>query len=117
LPDTLIGALLGTLAAEYLPARQALAQAAGRPNDPHRLEIFEALFAALNGSSLPETTDPASSGVARENFEFFEARFPNYIEGTTFTVEESDEILFHSQMVEDRSEDSHYVFGTFHAAA
>jgi hypothetical protein len=115
--DTLIGALLGTQAAKHLTARQALARAAGRPYDPHRLEIFEALFTALNSSSLPDLADPASSGVARENFAFFEAYFSNYIEGTTFTVEEAEEIVFHGQIVENRSEDSHDVLGTFNAAA
>jgi hypothetical protein len=115
--DTLIGALLGTQAAKHLTARQALARAAGRPYDPHRLEIFEALFTELNRSSLPEIADPASSGVARENFAFFEAYFSNYIEGTTFTVEEAEKIVFHGQIVENRSEDSHDVLGTFNAAA
>jgi Fic/DOC family len=115
--DTLIGALLGTQAAKHLTARQALARAAGRPYDPHRLEIFEALFTELNRSSLTEIPDPASSGVARENFAFFEAYFSNYIEGTTFTVEEAEDIIFHGQIVENRSEDSHDVLGTFNAAA
>jgi len=115
--DTLIGALLGTQAATQLTARQALARAAGRPYDPHRLEIFEALFTELNRSSLPELPDPASSGAARENFAFFEAYFSNYIEGTTFTVEEAEDIVFHGQIVENRSEDSHDVLGTFNAAA
>jgi hypothetical protein len=115
--DTLIGALLGTQAAKHLTARQALARAAGRPYDPHRLEIFEALFTELNRSTLPKFPDPASTGVARENFAFFEAYFSNYIEGTTFTVEEAEEIIFHGQIVENRSEDSHDVLGTFNAAA
>jgi hypothetical protein len=43
--------------------------------------------------------------------------FSNYIEGTTFTVEEAEEIVFHGQMVENRSEDSHDVLGTLNAAA
>jgi hypothetical protein len=115
--DTLIAALLGTQAAKHLTARQALARAAGRPYDPHRVEIFEALFTELNRSSLTEFTDSAPSGVARENFAFFEAYFSNYIEGTTFTVEEAEEIVFHGQIVENRSEDSHDVLGTFNAAA
>jgi len=115
--DTLIGALLGSHAAKHLTARQALARAAGRPYDPQRIEVFEALFAELNRSSLVEVTDPAQSGVARENFAFFEAYFSNYIEGTTFTVEEAENIVFHGQIVENRSEDSHDVLGTFNAAA
>ena len=115
--DTLIGALLGSQTAMHLTARQALARAAGRPYDPQRLEIFEALFAELNRSSFMEITDPAPSGVACENFAFFEAYFSNYIEGTTFTVEEAEGIVFHGQIVENRSENSHDILGTFNAAA
>jgi Fic family protein len=66
---------------------------------------------------LTEPADPAPSGVARENFAFFEAYFSNYIEGTTFTVEEAEGIVFHGQIVENRSEDSHDILGTFNAAA
>jgi hypothetical protein len=114
--DTLIGALLGTQAAKHLTARQALARAAGRPYDPYRLEIFDALFGELNRNPLPEISDNAASGVSRENFAFFEAYFSNYIEGTTFTVEEAEEIVFHGQIIASRSEDSHDVLGTFNAA-
>lgn len=115
--DTLIGALLGTQAVKHLTARQALARAAGRPYDPHRLEIFDALFSELNRAALPELADPAPQGAARENFAFFEAYFSNYIEGTTFTVEEAENIVFRGQIIESRSEDSHDVLGTFNAAA
>ena len=40
----------------------------------------------------------------------------NYIEGTTFTVEEAEEIVFRGHIIENRSEDSHDVLGTFNAA-
>lgn len=115
--DVLIGALLGSHSAKHLTARQALARAAGLPYDPQRLEIFEALFTELNSSTLVEIADPASSGVARETFAFFEAYFSNYIEGTTFTVEEAEDIVFHGQIIENRDKDSHDVLGTFNAAA
>jgi hypothetical protein len=114
--DGLIGALQGTQGARKLTARQALARAAGRPYDPVRLEIFDALFAALNLSTLADLADPASSGNARENFAFFEAYFSNYIEGTTFTVEEAESIVFRGQIIENRSADSHDMLGTFNAA-
>jgi hypothetical protein len=114
--DALIGALLGTHAAKHLTARQALARAAGRPYDPHRLDIFDALFTELNRSSLAEVSDAAPSGIARENFAFFEAYFSNYIEGTTFTVEEAESIVFDGQIIENRNEDSHDILGTFNAA-
>lgn len=114
--DTLIGALLGTHQAKYLTAKQALARAGGRPYDPARLEIFDALFAALNAAALADIPDPAGTGVARENFAFFESYFSNYIEGTTFTVEEAEDIVFHGHIIESRSEDSHDILGTFNAA-
>lgn len=114
--EGLIGALLGTQEARKLTARQALARAAGRPYDPLRLELFDALFATLNASALPDILDPAPTGIARENFSFFEAYFSNYIEGTTFTVEEAEDIVFHGRIIENRSEDSHDVLGTFNAA-
>jgi hypothetical protein len=112
----LIGALLGTQQAKKLTAKQALARATGRPYDPSRLEIFDALFARLNDGALPDVPDPASKGIARENFGFFEAYFSNYIEGTTFTVDEAENIVFHGQIIENRSEDSHDILGTFNAA-
>jgi hypothetical protein len=114
--DTLIGALLGTQAAKHLTARQAVARAAGRPYDPQRLEMFDALFSELNRYPSAETADPAPTGTARENFAFFEAYFSNYIEGTTFTVEEAEDIVFRGRIIENRSEDSHDVLGTFNAA-
>ena len=114
--DELIGALLGTHAARHLTAKQALARAAGRPYDPHRLEIFDALHSELNRSTLEEIEDPAPTGTARENFAFFEAYFSNYIEGTTFTVEEAEDIVFHGRIIENRNEDSHDILGTFTAA-
>src|SRR5450755_3401884 len=46
--NSLIGALLGTHEAKILTAKQALARVAGRPYDPHLLEIFDSLFTALN---------------------------------------------------------------------
>jgi len=112
----LIGALLGTHEAKILTAKQALARAAGRPYDPQRLEIFDSLFVALNQASLENIEDPAPAGVAREDFAFFEAYFSNYIEGTTFDVEEAEAIIFEGKIIENRNEDSHDILGTFQAA-
>jgi hypothetical protein len=114
--DQLIGALLGTHEERILTAKQALARAAGRPYDPHRLEIFDSLFTALNQAALEDIEDPAPSGAARENFAFFESYFSNYIEGTTFEVEEAESIIFEGKIIENRSADSHDILGTFRAA-
>jgi len=114
--DRIVGALLGTQEARHLKARQARARAAGRPYDPVRLELFDALFAALNRDPLPDVADPATTPSARENFAFFESYFSNYIEGTTFTVEEAEDIVFRGQIIPGRSEDTHDILGTFTAA-
>jgi hypothetical protein len=114
--NSLIGALLGTHEAKILTAKQAIARAAGRPYDPHRLEIFDALFTALNQAALETIDDPAPNGIAREDFAFFEAYFSNYIEGTTFEVDEAESIIFEGKIIENRNEDSHDILGTFHAA-
>ena len=114
--DGLIGALLGTQEVRKLTARQALARAAGRPYDPARIEIFDALLAVLNANTFTDIPDPAPLARARENFAFFEAYFSNYIEGTTFTVEEAENIVFRGEIIESRSADAHDVLGTFNAA-
>ncbi|HEX6018628.1 MAG TPA: Fic family protein [Burkholderiaceae bacterium] len=114
--DGIVGALLGTRVARKLTARQALARATGRPYDAARVELFDSLFAALNREVFPAVPDPAPTGTARENFAFFESYFSNYIEGTTFTVDEAERIVFDGQIIENRSEDSHDVLGTFAAA-
>jgi Fic/DOC family len=114
--NNLIGALLGTHEAKILTAKQALARAAGRPCDPHRLEIFDALFTALNQAAFESIQDPAAAGVAREDFAFFESYFSNFIEGTTFEVDEAESIIFEGKIIENRNEDSHDILGTFHAA-
>jgi Fic/DOC family len=114
--EGIAGALLGTHATRSLTARQALARAAGRPYDPNRVELFDALFSALNREVFAAVADPAHAGAARENFAFFEAYFSNYIEGTTFTVAEAESIVFDGRIIDNRSADSHDILGTFAAA-
>lgn len=104
--DSIVGALLGTHESRKLSSRQALARAAGRPYDSGRLEIFDTLFAALHREVFAIVADPAPTGAARENFAFFEAYFSNFIEGTTFTVDEAERIVFEGQIIENRSADS-----------
>lgn len=113
--DEIAGALLATHDAKVLHAKSALARAAGRPYDPERLSVFDALFEALHASVFAHVDDPAPRGRAMENFAFFEAYFSNFIEGTEFTIEEAEEIVFRGKIVEQRREDSHDVKGTFQA--
>lgn len=114
--NKLIGALLGTHQAQVLRSRQALARASGKPYDPDRLVLFDALFAHLNAAVLPDIADPAPTGEPMETFAFFESYFSNYIEGTTFEIEEAERIIFQRVIIPNRSEDSHDVLGTFQVA-
>ncbi|KAG0029975.1 hypothetical protein BGZ81_003221 [Podila clonocystis] len=114
--EGIIGAMLGTHEQKKLKSQLALARAAGRPYDPDRLDLFEALHAQLSAEVFAPIPDPASSGSAMENFAFFEAYFSNYIEGTTFEVEEAEKIIFEGTIILNRSEDSHDILGTFQAA-
>ena len=73
--DGIVAALLGTHTARKLSARQSLARVAGRPYDPDRLELFDALFSVLNREvfaaitdqpqpALPASTSPFSSLIS-----------------------------------------------------
>ncbi len=112
--NRIVSALMQTGGARRLSAVDALARAAGKPYDPDRLVIFDTLFAALR-QSFPHIPDPTTPGLSSINFAFFESYFSNYIEGTTFTVEEASEIIFEGRMIEKRPEDSHDVLGTYQA--
>jgi hypothetical protein len=114
--DAIIGALLGSHEKKRLVSKQALARASGKPFDPERIDLFDALVASLKDEVFPHPADPAESGAPLEYFAFFEAYFSNFIEGTTFQVEEAERIIFQGAIVENRPEDSHDILGTFHAA-
>jgi len=112
--NIIVSALMQTGKARSLRSADALARAAGKPYDPDRIELFDTLFSALRkpAALLGEVANTATSVF---NFAFFEAYFSNYIEGTTFTVEEATEIIFDGKLIAQRNEDSHDVLGTFKA--
>lgn len=114
--DGLIGALLGTHPSNNLNSAQALARAQGLPYDAKRLELFGRATAQLRGFPFADIQEPARRGSARDMFAFVEAYFSNYIEGTTFTLEEAQQIVFQGKLIAQRNEDSHDVKGTFEAA-
>jgi len=114
--DKLIGALLGTRETR-LQSSPARARHAGRPYDPQRLPLFEALHAELRG--MPPVIRPAlaRSPEQRAVFAFYEAYFSNFIEGTEFPVDEAAEIVFEGRIPANRPEDAHDVLGTYRLAA
>lgn len=110
--DALIGALLGTREAE-LSAPAALARRRGRPYDPDRLTLFQALHAALRAHPPLTRLAPDRRPEATATLAFFEAYFSNFIEGTEFTVDEAADIVFRGVIPNERPEDAHDVLGTW----
>jgi hypothetical protein len=110
--NNLIGALLGTRKAE-IKSTVGKARAAGSPFDPERIKLFEILFSALRETIPTARPAPPRTGTANANLSFFEAYFSNFIEGTEFTVEEAEEIVFHGIIPQERPDDAHDILSTY----
>jgi fido (protein-threonine AMPylation protein) len=107
--SALIGALLGTREAP-LASRLGRAARAGESSDEQRLALFDVLFASLH--EYVAVDRPAPERISA-TFSFYEAYFSNFIEGTEFTVEEAQEIVFAGAMPADRPRDAHDILDTF----
>lgn len=111
--DTLIGSLLGTRTAQ-LTSGVGRARAAGEPFDAACQARLQALFAELHGRPLPRIVERFDAPAHVRNKAFFEAYFSNYIEGTTFEIEEAERIVFDQQIPARRPKDGHDIAATFH---
>jgi hypothetical protein len=109
--DSLIGTLLGTRAG-HVTSAVARARAAGEPFDARCLERLQVLFGELR-SPLPVVVDSFAAPDHVKNKAFFEAYFSNYIEGTTFQIDEAEEIIFDNKVPANRPKDAHDIAGTF----
>lgn len=107
--DALIGAVLGTTDAA-LSTGAARAHSRGLGFDPRRLALFEALQSRLLQVHLPERPEQPDSLPA---LSFIEAYFSNWIEGTVFSLDEAERIVFRGAVPEGRTEDAHDVLGTY----
>jgi len=110
--NELIATLLGTRDTDVKSA-VGKARAAGQPFDPERVRLFEALFAALRETIPTDRSAPKRTGEANANLSFFEAYFSNFIEGTEFSVEEAEDIVFNGVIPQERPDDAHDVLGTY----
>lgn len=108
----LIGSLLGTREGG-LQSALGKARLAGKPFDPDRIELFEILFGALRETVPVSRPVGERSTEENANLSFFEAYFSNFIEGTEFTVEEAEEIVFGGVIPQERPADAHDILGTY----
>lgn len=105
----LVSAILSTHPMEgILQTETGIAQAKGVPFDQSRLERFQAFAEYLRGLPLTKNDYTYSSSSWR-NLSFFESYFSNYIEGTEFTIEEAEKIVFEKETIAGRHADSHDV--------
>lgn len=108
-----IGAILSTKPSKILKSPVAVAQSFGEPYDPNRLKLFEKLVGALKILSFKKYDDNATNEEEFRTFAFFESYFSNYIEGTTFEIDEAVDIIYKNQIIVNRSGDTHDIKGTF----
>lgn len=107
--NKVVSAILSTHPSKgILQTEIGIAQAKGEPFDQVRLECFQAFAKYLN--NLPLTKNVYTySGSSWRNLSFFESYFSNYIEGTEFTIEEAEKIVFEKETINGRHADSHDV--------
>ena len=110
--DGMIGALQGTRSVA-LKSGVARARALGEPFDPACLERLQLLFGELRSRPVADVADSVQTPDHVTNKAFFEAYFSNYIEGTTFEIEEAEAIIFDHQIPAKRPDDAHDILGTF----
>lgn len=111
--NAIIGALLTTRTSKILTSETAKARVLGEPIDVSRIKLFEKLYNTLSEKIFPDYPDKNSTAKLYRNFGFFESYFSNYIEGTTFEVEEAKQIIATQIPIPTRDEDSHDILGTY----
>lgn len=113
--NELVGAALGTRNATF-GSLALKARAAGIPFDQERVVRFELLANYLRDVVGTHPALPADA-ARRATLPFWEAYFSNFIEGTEFTPEEAERIVFEGEIPAARPEDAHDVMGTYQLVA
>jgi hypothetical protein len=117
--DKLVAAFKGVSSAPRLRSEVARARATGKPYDPERLELFRGLHARLAAEAFRALPAPAESEF--DNRAFWEAYFSNFIEGTRFTVEEAQVLVYDGEAAQrleaERPDDAHDVRETYRLIA
>lgn len=110
--DDLIGALHGTRPSTKLKSSLGRSRASGLPYDQGRLVRFDQLARHLLEIAPPHLGENPAHELT--TFAFFESYFSNFIEGTEFTLDEAERIVFKGEMPEQRPQDAHDILGTYH---
>ncbi len=111
--DSIIGGLLGTRSGADLRSKSAIARSQNKPYDRIALEKLDILFSHLMTAPSPILKESIQGNDHFRHKAFFESYFSNYIEGTTFEIEEAEEIVFQNRIPEQRPKDGHDVLSYF----
>jgi hypothetical protein len=107
-----IGLAVGT--ADAMTSNRALhARSRGAPFDPDCLRRCDVLADALRNAAPQNRRGLSQRSIAFQINAFFEAYFSNYIEGTTFDLDEAHQIIDQERLIPNRHADSHDVLGTY----
>lgn len=109
--NEIVGAALGTRRSTSGSAAMR-ARAAGVPFDQRRIIRFELLADHLRNNVATYPALGVDAG-RRKLLPFWEAYFSNFIEGTEFTPDEAERIVFEGEVPTARPEDAHDVLGTY----
>lgn len=113
----LIAALLRSRDATVLSTPQGKAIARSEPFDERCVETLDAYFAYLASNPMPNRPDEGLGRRAATNTAFVEAYFSNFIEGTTFLVEEAKDIIFNARIPANRPKDGRDILSTYQQLA
>jgi uncharacterized protein YoaH (UPF0181 family) len=113
----IIASALVTGEASAVVSHALQARASGDAYDLARHERFAAMATALADRAPGSITDTPEAAGRRLLLPFFEAYFSNYIEGTEFTLDEAEGIVFRGDVPAGRPADAHDVLGTYRLVA
>ncbi len=111
--NQIISSILSTKPSDILRSPMAVAKALGEPYDPYRLELFQHLIGELRNHPFVDRQQKTDRQKAFSLIAFFESFFSNYIEGTTFLIEEAKDIIYEGKIILNRTGDSHDILGTY----
>lgn len=113
--NEIVGAALGTRESTSGSAAMK-ARSIGAPYDQSRVTRFELLAAYLRDVVATHPALPADT-AQRATLPFWEAYFSNFIEGTEFTPDEAERIVFEGEIPANRPADAHDILGTYRLVA
>jgi hypothetical protein len=115
--DALISATLHTGDARVVTNERLAARAAGVGYDQARVDLFAAFVDRLRDRAPGGIVEIPDVAPRRAMLPFYEAYFSNFIEGTEFTLEEAERIVFHGEVPDERPADAHDIIGTYSIVA